>query len=411
MRVLVTLALAFAALLLFAGSRDVYWTGDFYPEAFPSYERLMDGDVAGFLDHLPGYSGFTVLVGGPAALLTGALGGVETMVFRFTAAPGLIALAALGVAVAGPVRAAGKRGWPLFLLAAAGGAIAYKTLLYGHPEDLLATAGAVGAVLLARAGRIGAASAVLVLAVVAKQWAVLAIMPAALAAPRGAGGARIAAAGVAGTVVLLALQTQLGGGSHGGITSTGTLFHPHQLFWPFGIPATEEFVAAGHGTRMGPDWLAPLTRPLIVGSGIALAAAWWLRTGPSRNRDDALGLLALVFLLRCLLDPWNLVYYHLPLVVALAAWEARRGRDVPALSVGVTAACWLSFDIYDERSGYGPYVAYLAWTLPLAAGLAFALLGERRAALAPGLLATLRGRCHAAATSAAQPSSRSTSTS
>ena len=42
-----------------------------------------------------------------------------------------------------------------------------------------------------------------------------------------------------------------------------------------------------------------------------------------------------------------------------------------------TAACWLSFVIYDERSGYGPYVAYLAWTVPLAAGLALD-------ALAPG---------------------------
>jgi hypothetical protein len=366
------LALAFATVALFAGSRDVFWTGDFYLEVYPAYERLMGGDAGGFFAHLPGYSGFAVLVGGPASLATGALGGVETMVFRLTAAPGLLALAALGVAVAGPVRAAGNRAWPVFLLAVAGGALAFRTLLDGHPEDLLATACAVGAVLAARGGRTGRASVLIVLAVVAKQWAVLAILPAAMAAPRG--GWRIAAAGVSGTVILLGLQTQLGGGAHGAIANTGLLFHPHQLFWPFGIPATPEFIAGGHGTTMGPAWLAPLTRPLILGSGAALAVAWWLRSGPDRNRDDVLGVLALAFLLRCMLDPWDLVYYHLPLVVTLAAWEARRGRQIPVLSIVVTAACWLTFVIYDARSGYGPYVAYLAWTVPLAVGLGVALL-------------------------------------
>ena len=30
--------------------------------------------------------------------------------------------------------------------------------------------------------------------------------------------------------------------------------------------------------------------------------------------------------------------------------------------------------VYDARTGYGPYVAYLAWTVPLAVGLAVTLL-------------------------------------
>jgi hypothetical protein len=381
------LALAFVTVAGLAASRDVFWTGDFYLEAYPAYEALMGGDPGRFIDLLPGYSGFTVTVGGPAALLTGALGGAETMAYRFSAVPGLLALAALGVAVAAPLRAAGNRAWPIFLLCAAGGALAYQTLLYGHPEDLLAGACAVGAVLAARAGMTWRAAALLVVAIVAKQWAVLAILPAAMAAPRH--GVRIAATGVVATAGLLGLQlSPSASGSHGAITSTGLLFHPHQLFWPFGIPATPEFIEAGHGTRMGPGWLAPLTRPLIIGAGVAVAALWWVRSGPQRNRDDVLAVLALALLLRCMLDPWNLVYYHLPLVVALAAWEARRGRDLPVLSVVVTAACWLSFVIYDARDGYGPYVLYLAWTIPLAVGLAAALLGrapQRR----PGFVRTL----------------------
>ena len=101
--------------------------------------------------------------------------------------PGLLALAALGVALAGPVpRRAANRHWPVFVLVlAAGGALAYETLLYGHPEDLLATARRRRR----RARRAPAAAStspavLLVGAVVAKQWAVLAILPAALAAPR-----------------------------------------------------------------------------------------------------------------------------------------------------------------------------------------------------------------------------------
>ena len=369
------LALAFVAIVGYGGSRDVYWTGDFYLEAYPAYQALMAGDVNRFVDLLPGYSGFTVGVGAPAALLTGAFGGIETMAYRLSAAPGLFALAAVGVAIAGPVRAAGNRAWLLFLVCGAGGALAYQALLYGHPEDLLATGCAVGAILAARAGMTWRAAALLVLAIVAKQWAVLAILPVAMAAPRH--GIRIAAAGALFTAALLGLQmTPSASGGHGALTQTGLLFHPHQLFWPFGVPATPEFIAGGHGTRMGPGWLAGLTRPLIIGAGTAVAIAWWLRSGPARNRDDVLLVFALALLLRCMLDPWNLVYYHLPLVVALAAWEARRGRDLPALSVVVTAACWLSFITYDAREGYGPYVLYLAWTIPLAAGLGLALLGR-----------------------------------
>ncbi len=62
------------------------------------------------------------------------------------------------------------------------------------------------------------------------------------------------------------------------------------------------------------------------------------------------------------------------LVVSLAAWEARRGRDLPALSGVVTAAGWLTFVVDDERTGYGPFAAYLVWAIPLAAGLALTLL-------------------------------------
>jgi hypothetical protein len=121
-------------------------------------------------------------------------------------------------------------------------------------------------------------------------------------------------------------------------------------------------------------WLRPLVRPAIIGFGVALAALWLWRGGAGRRREDALALLALAMLGRCMLDPWNLVYYHLPCVLALVAWEVRRGRPYPLLALSVSAAAWLSFVTYSERLTDGPFALYLAWTLPLAAGLFVVLL-------------------------------------
>ena len=70
-----------------AGSTDVFWMGDFYLEAYPAYQAAMAGDWSAFLDRLPGYSGFTVMVGTPSALLTGTAGGMETMAYRLSARP------------------------------------------------------------------------------------------------------------------------------------------------------------------------------------------------------------------------------------------------------------------------------------------------------------------------------------
>jgi len=368
-------ALFVAGLLLVAGSRDVFWSGDFFGEVFhPAYLPLIRGNWHAFLHHLPGYASFTVLLGVPATLTAGALGGAETMIFRLLALPGLLLLAVLGGVLGSGARRAGRAGWPLVVALGAGGPLAYQTLLYGHPEDLLAAAAAVLAVLAARDGRTTTAAVLLVVGVAAKQWAVLAIAPAALAAPRG--GLRVALVAGAGAATVVGAQMLLVPVAAGALTSTGGLFHPHQLWWPFGITAPEEFTAAGHGVRTAPAWLQPLTRPLIIGGGVALAGLWWARAGAGRERDDALALLALVLLLRCALDPWNLVYYQLPCALALVAWETRRGRPYPIVTLAFTAATWLSFVTYGERETDGPFLLYMSWAAPLVVALALVLFGR-----------------------------------
>jgi hypothetical protein len=399
-------ALLFAAVVLALGTQDPFWNGDFLDEAWPAYIALAEGDVGAFVRRGPAYAGFLTVVGVPVVeLVHHTIGGVDAIgrsvrpVYLLTAVPGIVVLAALGALLGARVRAAqpGSRAWLLVVVLAAGSPIAYQALLFGHPEDVLAASLCLFGVIAARRGRPGTAGLLLALAIVCKQWAVLAVLPAMLAADSRA--LRIGAiAGVGAAVTLLPLLL-LAPASHGPLITSGPLFHPHQVWWPFGVPADAAFAAAGHGERMGPAWLMPLTHPLIVLLALPLSALWWQRAGRgARNRDDAFALLALLFLERCALDPWNLAYYQLPLVLSLLAWEVHRRRGLPVLALAVTAATWLSFVTYSERGGHGPYVAYLAWALPLAGWLAWTLYRPRSArtdtvrAWSPPLSAAARRR-------------------
>jgi hypothetical protein len=121
-----------------------------------------------------------------------------------------------------------------------------------------------------------------------------------------------------------------------------------------------------------------------------MAAALWLQrrrgTGAVGERD-ALLLLTLVLLLRCLLDTWNTGYYMLPFLLALLSWEALgTGRRLPLLTLVAVILPWIG--TY-QLSAHGmsadlQSAIYLAWTLPLCAGLAMAVF-------VPGLMSRLTG--------------------
>jgi hypothetical protein len=93
-----------------------------------------------------------------------------------------------------------------------------------------------------------------------------------------------------------------------------------------------------------------------------------------------LGLLALLFLLRCLLDPVDNVYYHLPFLLSLMAWEGLVRRGLPLVSILSSATIY--YTIY--KAGWTDDLAlrnafYLAATLPVAVSLAVRLYVPRRA--------------------------------
>jgi hypothetical protein len=389
------LALAGAAIVLYLGTptEDIYWS-DFNTEAWPAFDKLIHGDVTGFLAASPVAYGGSMLLRAPAAVLAVD----EPTVYRLGVIPCVIALAILATHLAARARRThpDTRWWLLVIALAGASPLAWKAVWYGHPEELLTTALAVGAILAALDRRAILAGLLLGTAMACKQWAILAVLPTALALEHKHLKMLATAAGSA--LALLAPIVLADPGAYAaaqqGAISSAQWFRPRQLWWPFGSPATDP--DAPPGATVTPDWLATVAKPLIVALSVPLAAL-----AVRRPRTDAMLLFALVMLMRCVLDPWNSVYYHLPLVIALVAWEVLDGRRIPLLGLAATGATWLTFETYDAAYSSGPWIAYLAWTLPLGAYVAHRLYCH-----AP---ATLLRPC-AGPNSAARRSSPSTST-
>jgi hypothetical protein len=132
-----------------------------------------------------------------------------------------------------------------------------------------------------------------------------------------------------------------------------------------------------------PHWVVTFAHGLIL--LLAVPLAWLFRRHGPRPREDALALLALLLLLRCALDPNNFDYYHVPLLLALGAWEglARPARPpwatlAAAIGTGIAFLPYAAAfrDLYDHA--LFTHLAYMAWAVPLGVYLC-------RAALSPQL--------------------------
>jgi hypothetical protein len=82
---------------------------------------------------------------------------------------------------------------------------------------------------------------------------------------------------------------------------------------------------------------------------------WWMRQHrahqPVTGMTDALLLLGLVLLLRAALDPWNNLYYHVPFLFALLAYEIRSGR-MPLMTVVYSFVLLIAFLIIVPLNGH-----------------------------------------------------------
>ena len=375
------LVLGFAALAAGAFSMWTQMTGlawtDYDFEVAGPMATLLGGDLAGFLSTAPGYGG-SLLLRAPFAFVVDALGGGEEAVYLVLAVPCLLAAMAFGlVLVRLRDRALGNGGWALaFVVLAAGNPVSLNALDIGHPEELLGAAACVGAVLAALSGRGALVAVLLGLAIANKLWAVMAVPVVFVALPRHQVRVIFGAALIAAPFVIPFMIPGVGGGPGGIVassTSTNTIFQPWQIWWPLGD--LDHVVRGGDGLikvdyRHPDAWISTIARPTILLVALGLSALWYRRRRSLRP-SDALLLLALVMLARCVLDPWNIGYYHVPFLFALLAWEATTRTGPPVASLSAAAAIWFTFSAAPTwLSPDAQSLLYLAWALPCAGALA-----------------------------------------
>jgi hypothetical protein len=392
---------ALCVLMALAGSLAVAWLtlygfawNDYEVEAKPAVDALLAGHLSRFVALAPAYGG-SLVVRAPFALLAVPFGGGALATYRLLALPCLLAAAGLGVFLVADMRSRGSstlaRAVALALCVA--NPITLNALELGHPEELLGGALCVAGVLLAARGRALTAGVLIGLAIANKQSALLAVGPAMLCL---APGTRLRFLAVAGGLASALLAPLLLGGSAGFVAGTkavatpsSTIFQPWQAWWFLGHHGALVhglFGAGKPGFRIAPAWIGPLSHPLIVLLGAVLPAALWLRrrSAPGRARAsavvgerEALLMLALVLLLRCELDTWDITYYTLPFLLALLALETTAApHRPPLLSLSATVLVWISFVWLRTHASADVQAAFfLAWALPLTAGLGLRLLG------------------------------------
>lgn len=372
------------AVLAWLGLVDFTWT-DYDFEVAPAYKALADGHVLTFLQLTPAYGG-SLILRAPFALLPSLWGGGEFAVYRAVAVPCLLAAGALGVWLVARLRVLGvgtlARATALGLCVVS--PIALRALEIGHPEELLGATLCVAAVLTALAGRATWSGVLLGLAIANKQWALVAVAPLLVALP----GKRLRAltVAVATTAVVLAplliATPQHLEAATRGASRTGTIFQPWQAWWFTG--SLGHVIRGGNGLvklgyRYPPAWIGSITHPLIVAISLPLSLLWLRARRATSRREDVLLLLALILLLRCVLDPFNNIYYSLPFLMALLCWETLRMRRAPVVTLGSTAILWLIFQrLAGQVTPDTQSLAYMAWALPVGGWLALSLYAPER---------------------------------
>jgi hypothetical protein len=318
--------------------------GDYRIDAGTAVDALARGDLSTYFSWHPVMGPLGTLYQTPWSLL----GGSEMGRYQWASFGCLLALAGLGTYLAaGPRRRGGATpARTAIAVLCVLNPLTVGALAVGHPEELLTTALALGAIVAACERRTWTAAVLLGLAVATKQWAVIAIFPVLMVLPA----RRVRTAAVAAGVVAVlnlpyaladpgALMSTQSGAAHGGRIPS---------IWSFWYAAstsgTRHLAGLGSTTvHEVPTLMQPLTHPLIAVLTLAVPLALWAWRGRWQiDPGDAIALFALVALLRCLLDPNDNLYYHASLLISLIAWDAvaPTGR-LPLRSLAGTALALL----------------------------------------------------------------------
>ena len=412
----------FGALAALAVGMSVHYgsLGDYEADAAPAFEALTRGDLHGFLTSEALMGPFALIARVPFVLAANV--GDASMLGRYQwgAVGCLLASAALAVVVVRAMRRAGQPPHACVIAAVllVANPLVVKALQFGHPEEMLGAALCAGAMLAAMSRRAILAAVLFALALATKQWAFVIVGPMLLAVlayrlpwRRFAAGLVITGVAVAAPFVLsdpgrfVAAQDRAGSIP---VTSWQPA-SPYSVWYPV-TPTRSIRIRPVDGrsviqVRPVPPFVAGIAKKLIVISTLLLTIPLLLRRRRLTATDPLL-CLAFVLLLRCMLDPFDNPYYHLPFLFAFGVWESLTVRGAPLVSLFVSFAFLLQTRMADVLTAVPNYtthtVVYLAWALPLLAFMAVHLyapafgrrlheafaqglpnLSRRRTALAP----------------------------
>ncbi len=354
--------------------------------AGPPIEALVHGHVGTFFHTQPMMGSFSLLLRAPFAAASYLAGHTLRSEYRLGALACLLVLGLLAWALTGVMERQGKGLFSQLVVAAlcVAGPMTFKSLSWGHPEELLAGALCVLAVLLAWQRRSTAAGVVLGLSLATRPWALLVVLVVlAVAQERRLRLVLVAAA----TAAILLGPMLVGDPSRfwhmaqaDGIASNTVT--PPDIWWQYGREAGILITPHGEGTMFTvPAWVWAVARPLVLGLGVLLAGGYWRsrrslagsRHGLTMSAGDlstALHLVALVLLVRCMFDPNDYSYYHAPFLIALSAAGAVGSGRLPYAAIVSAAALWiLNAIVAAHHGGDTLHAAYLIWSLPTAAYL------------------------------------------
>lgn len=348
---------------------------DWEIDAAPAVQALADGHLGDYLSAKALMGPFATMVQAPFVAVSGTQGAAA---YPWAVFPCLLIAGFVGLYLA---RIAARRGAGLvpqaliavlFLL----NPLTFEAIENGHPEEILTAALAVAAVAAAAEHRLRSTALLLGLAIASKQWAVIAVLPALMALPAARVRVGIATAAVAALLFLPAVVASPSSflGVQSQAAGTGQVVTPWSAWYPFASTETEVYVVDGQKlvaeVENAPTLADPLSHPLIVLLALAVPLAVALRRGLPLDPADAFALLALLALLRCVLDPVDNLYYHEPLLLALIGWDAFSSRGLPLRALAGTGTALVFWQAWHNLSDPAAFnLVYLTFALSLGLAL------------------------------------------
>lgn len=350
--------------------------------AGPALAALSHGDISAFIALQPLMGLTSLLLRLPFVWIGALLHSSALDIFRAGAAACLLPAGALCAWIVAK-RTRSRIGATAAVVAAALILCSPSTrdaVAIGHPEEVLAATLTTGAVLAAAADLDLAAGLLLGLAVGTKQWALLGAVPVLIASSA----PRIRMIVVAGaTGLLLTASAPLADPGAFSRASAGVggghIADPFSIWWGFGSPSR---VGAGAGAPVTAHTLPfGLTRTdasaVTLAIGLAALALAGARRRIWKGPADALALLALLGLIRCLADPVPLQYNFVEVIIPLAVWEVIARRRLPLAAALAVCAAWLTAGGALHADWRLVNALSVSWVILMAAYLAYSVFYAR----------------------------------